>query len=483
MQSKIELQDELETKNIVKPVSYYKNYSVNPIGSVPSVLSANTNPQITFELPSDSIINFSRLIFSFSRGATDATHAAGTYAAINNNYFSFLSRVEVYSGQGNLKLLDLNNADIYSKASAHLMNDFLKNSPSNCLLYPRKTANGNIWNTTVSKNINIGSDFLPTSAINKNAINTYQNYELSPYQVDASGNLVANVALLANDYTVRLGDAYPDTIFNLNKSIYIAKSVFIRFTFNNTSKILCGIAYDGNLTPTAATVAACVVGASNMPVSNFALKTYSENDSLIIEQVKNQARNGVSYVMPDVVVNQISVSGSGTKGLQTKYSNMTNNSDSRLYKCYSLLNATGANTTNALYPTSNYNNGKYTYLSLFVNSQNVLNFDITSKDDIQHMILQHQTHSITDDDTIKDNGVICNVFDTSPAKKEYNEDELKGLAFGSSGDITINWQYTISPGAANIVSGGANPTYDNYQFGIILRKLFARDGMLSATAF
>jgi hypothetical protein len=216
-----------------------------------------------------------------------------------------------------------------------------------------------------------------------------------------------------------------------------------------------------------------------MPITNLALKTYTENDPLIIEQVKRQSLNGASYVMPDIVSNQISVSGAGVKGLQSKFTNMTGNADSRLYKCYSILNATaGTLPVLSILPTSNYSNGKYSYLSLFVNSQNILNLDVVAKDDIHHMILQHKDHSLTDDDLIKDNGVICNVFDTSLAKKEYDVDELKGLSFGN-GDITINWQYTIPTGADNIISGNAN--FDNYQFGIVLRKLFAKDGQLSST--
>lgn len=474
MQSKIELQSEIDTQNIVKPVSYYKSYSVSPIGSVPTALTNTTNPVITFELSADTIINFSRIIFSFSRDAIGVTHAVNTRAGINNNYLSFISRIECYTGSGNLKLLDLNNADLYSKASCHLMNDYLKNSPSNGIMYPRKNANSKSIIVTGSNPVtsvtvtDVNTDYLATSGIVKNSINTYQNYEFSADTVDAP--------IPANDYSIRLGDAFGDTIFNLNKSIYISKSIFIRFTFNNASKIVCGF-NTGSGAP-----AAAAVNVNGIPVSNFSLKTYSENDPLIIEQLKKQNDSGVSYVMPDVVVNQLSVSGAGTKGLQTKYSNMTGNTDSRLYKCYSLLNATGNGSANALYPTSNYQYGKYTYLSLFVNSMNILNFDIqNTKDDIQHMIMQHANHSITDDDTIKDNGVICNVFDTSPAEKEYKNDELKGLAFGPSGDITINWQYTIAPPAANVVSGSA--VYDNYQFGIILKKLWARRGELSATAF
>lgn len=452
MQSKIELQNEIETNNVVKPVSYYKNYAVNPIGSVPSSLTPTTNPQLTFELPAQSLINFSRLIFSFSRGVTAVTHAAATNAAINNNYFSFLNRIEIYSGSGNLKLLDLNNADVYSKCSSHLMNEFIKNAPSNGLLYPKKA-----------------SDFLPNSGIVKNAIISYQNYELS-----SSG---ADTALPANNYNIRLGDAYGDSLFNLNKTIYIAKSIFIRMTFNNTSKIVCGITTASGV-PVSAVVASGAPAGTFMPVSNFALKTYTENDPLIIEQLIRQSQGGVSYVMPDIISNQISVSGAGVKGLQSKFTNMTGNADSRLYKCYSILNATGGTLPPlTVLPTSNYNNGKYSYLSLFVNSQNVLNLDVNANDDIHHMILQHANHSITDDDTVKDNGVICNIFDTSLAKKEYDIDELKGLSL--NGDVTINWQYTIPTGADNVISGNAN--FDNYQFGIILRRIFARDGQLSST--
>lgn len=458
MQSKVELQNEIETNNVVKPVSYYKNYAVNPIGSVPANLTTNTNPQITFELPADSLINFSRLIFSFARGPAAVVHANTTIAAIPCNYFPFISRIEVYTGSGNLKLLDLNNSDVYSKCSAHLMNEFSKNTPSNGLLFPRNLTGANLL---------VGSDFLATSAQIKNGIFSYQNYELSANTADA--------AIPAKNYNVRLGDAYPDTIFNLNKTIYIAKSVFIRMTFNNTNKII------GCITSTVSGVPITSTPGS-IPVSNFALKTYTENDPLIIDQVKRQSQSGASYVMPDIVSNQISVSGAGIKGLQSKFTNMTGNADSRLYKCYSILNNTGGALASFIpLPTSNYSDGKYSYLSLFVNSQNVLNLDVTADDDIHHMILQHANHSLTDDDTIKDNGVICNVFDTSPAKKEYDVDELKGLSFGT-GDITINWQYTIPAGSADsIISGLVAPVYDNYQFGVVLRKLYAKDGQLSST--
>lgn len=460
MQSRIELQNELDTKNIVYPSSYYKNYMINPIGPSPSVLNDTSNPQITYELPADSIINFSKLQFSFSRAATALTHAAG-YAAIPSNYNCFINRIEVYTGAGNLKLLDLNNADIYSKASAHLMNDYLKNAPSAGILFPYSGT----------------TDLLPNSAIAKDTTNTYKNWELS---VDAA----QNSAMAAKNYNFRLGDCYPDTIMNLNKSIYIAKSVFIRLTFNNTKRIITAFTTGGGYDITRA------LSVNGMPVSNFALKVYTENDPLIIEQVKNQSRQGVSYVMPDIVSNVYTLNGNGTKGIQFKISNLTGNTDSRLYKAYSLLNlisGTNASIPPAILPTSNYSvdgtGNKYSYLSLFVNSQNILNLDINAYDDVQHMISQHSNHSLTDDKTLKDNGVICNIFDTRPCKNSYDDDELKGLLFSNSGDITLNWQYTILPASDNIVSGGANFVYENHQYAVVLRKLFARNGELSTTAF
>lgn len=453
MQSKIELQSEIDTQNIIKPVSYYKNYMISPIGNTPTQFNQTSNPQITFELPADSVINFSKMIFSFKRTATFTNDTNNNTLIIPQSWNPFISRIELYTQSQNLKLLDLNWADIYSKASCHLMNNFLKNPAKNSGVIMPKA----LWNTDVN-------GALPNSGNIKNSTPiTYDTYEYST--AAEFGEKV---------YNYRLGDCYGDTIFNLNKSIYIAKSCFLRITFNNYKRIQ-GAYVNATGLPVS------INAGAYMSVSNFTLKIYTENDPLIIEQVKKQNSQGITYIMPDIVVSQLSVSGSGVKGLQTKFSNMTGNTDSRLYKCYSILSASGGTLPpNAILPTSNYNNQKFKYISLFLNSSNILNLDCESNDEIQHLINQHEDHSITDENNTKDNGVICNVFDTSPAKKSYEFDELKGLSWGS-GDITINWQYTIASAADNIVSG--NAIFDNYQFGIILRKLYARDGNLSSTVY
>jgi len=458
MQSKIELQNEIESQIIVKPVSHYKNYAISPTGTNITELNTTSNPQITFEFPADSILNFSRVHLTFNRTNTSGNTVASNYLYIPTNYFPFISRIELYTSGGNLKLVDLPQADVYSKSSAYMNNNFLKNfGKVSSILYPKQNYGGNLIND------------LPNSSANGdgNSVVEFDSYEWSD-----------GAEFGARAYNVRLGDAFPDTIFNLNKSIYVAKSVFLRITFNNINKIV-------GTCVKASTVPVAFSNTSKMAVSNFQLKIYSENDPLIIEQLKNQSRQGVSYVMPDIVSNVINTQGSGVKGFQMKVSNMTGNNDSRLYKCYSILNATGNNAyiPYLILPTSNYNNEKYNYLSLFVNSFNILNLDTTMADDLQHLVLQNADHSITDLTYIKDIGSICNVFDTSPAKKEYNQDELKGLLFGPSGDITINWQYTIPTGVDDVISGGTNPSYENYQHAVILRKLYAKDGQLSTVPF
>lgn len=458
MQSKIELQSEIDTQNIVKPVSYYKNYMISPLGSVPSQFTQTTNPVITWELPADSLINFSKIMLSFRRESTVTNDTNNNTLIIPSLWNPFVSRIELYTQSQNVKLLDLPLCDVFSKCSSILNNNFLKNSNKNSsILYPKTYKTG--YSTT----------------------NEYPN------SYDAAGDETGKTILSPEAYeesigsefgekyyNYRIGDFVCDSIFNYNKSIYIAKSCFIRITFNNYKKIQGAYV-------TATRQPVLINSGAYMKVDNFTLKINTENDPLIIEQVKKQSSQGVSYVIPDIISNQYSITGSGVKGIQMKISNISGNNDTRLYKCYSLLSSTGnnADVAKCILPTSNYGNKKYTFLSCFLNSQNILNFDILSGDDTQHMINQHENHSITDDILIKDNGVICNVFDTSPAKNDYSNDEMKGLGFGVSGDITLNWQYTIPAGTDNVISGGTSPSYDNFQFCTVLRRLYNRNGELS----
>lgn len=483
-----------QLNNIVKmrtPASY-RNYKIAPISSSLTQIGFNQQ-QLTFELAANTVINWSKLLFSFKFSTNNCAKALNA-CYIPSSYFPWFSRIEIYTGgSANFKLLDLNNCHVYSKCAAPLNTNYLDNPVSNGIVTPSsRTVSYNYTDTASTiKSYMMGYDPL---------INSYEKtdggYELGAtsttivsYKNNIHGITYSNGDVVAAEIpeqyiNVRLGEAFPDTILNLDSYMLLNHAVFIRFTFNPINNIVGRIS--------ASTFApAALASDAVINVSNFTLNMYVEDSAMIQNLIQQQNNNGVELVLPQVYNNIYNLSGTGLRGALFKIQNMTGQADARLYKIYSILVGTGTGSASLILPTSNYvskylpgtnSAGKYNYVSLYLNSKNLLNLDIAARDHVNHIQNLFKRSSWTDDNTIDDNGTIAHIFDCDETEDfTYKNNCLKGLSFEGSNDFTINWQYTLVGSKANRVECSGN--YENHQFAVLLSKIYLKNGQISNMPF
>lgn len=476
MNKNIQLQNEINDEKIIRPVSYYKNYRVAPEGTAPTQFN-NSTQTILFSLPSESVVNFSKISLCFRRTATafstSSSNATSERFFTRTDFCSFFNKIEVFSGANNARLMEVVNADYYSKLYTPLNNDSTKNSLDCGFLYPSNNEDDKILvNSSATQKVSVSGVIAPFSTLE-----TVQN------TADGQGRIAANLGI--RNYNIRLGDVYGG-IFNLNKSVYISKNMYIRLTLNTVNKIV-GVIDNTNGTPSAKTI----TNDSVINVANWALNIYTETNPIIIESVKNESKNGVTYLVPDVVSNQYAMSGNstGNRSVQFRIINGTGNKAARLYRVYTVLASNNAASSGSLYPTSNYSsdntylNCKYNYLSMYVNSNTILQLDIQARDHVQHMINQHKVHCLNDKNYIDDWGAFATIFDTTMKNDEVNDNDnnLVGLDFGPSNECNVQFSFNIASITDNIIAGKGD--YINYCFAEVIRPILFKDGYVYTSGF
>jgi hypothetical protein len=488
----LELQPQLNNVVKMKAPASYRNYKIAPISSSLTQIGFNQS-QLTFELAANTVINWSKLLFSFKFSTSNCAKAVGSACYLPSSFFPWLNRIEIYTGgSSNFKLLDLNNSHIFSKCAAPLNTNYLDNPVSNGVVTPSNRS-------LIYDFSNVPSSIFSLMSYDP-LINSYEETEASkeiaptPTSITSYRNLISGFGYgigsvdgqeIPEQYVnIRLGEAFPDTILGLDHYMLLNHAVFVRFTFNPINQII------GKLSSTTFAAQALTSDAV-INVSNFVLNMYVEDSAMIQNLIQQQNNNGVEIVLPQVFNNIYNISGQGTKGALFKIQNMTGQTDARLYKLYSTLVGTGTGASNYILPTSNYvskitpstnSNGKYNYVSLYLNSKNLLNIDITARDHVNHIQNLYNRSSWTDDATIDDNGTIAHVFDCdSISDFTYKDNTLKGLNFEGSNDFTVNWQYTIVGSKNNRVECSGN--YENHQFAVLLSKIYLKNGQISNVPF
>lgn len=470
----VQLQDEINDFKIVKPVSYYRNFRVAPEGTAPINFN-NSTQTILFSLPSESIINFSKLSLVFRRTGTAfnaSTNANTDTFYTKTDHCPFFQKLEVFSGANNARVMELVNADLFSKLYTPLNNDAYKNSLDCGFLYPSTSESDRLLvNSCVGGLKNTTSIIAPFSTM-ETIVNT------------AAGQGRVSPDLGIRNYNIRLGDVYGG-IFNLNKSVYISKNMYIRLTLNPVNRIV-GIYNTANGSISANTVDS----SSLINVANWALNIYTETNPIIIESVKNESKKGQTFLVPDIIANQYSMTGgTGNRSVQFRVINGTGDKSARLYRVYTVLVSNSGNGSKCLNNTSNYsvNNTyldcKYNFLSMYVNSQNILQLDIQARDHVQHMINQHKVHCLNDKNYIDDWGAFVNIFDTSMKKDEINDkdDQLVGLDFGPSNECNIQFMFNIASVQDTIIESQGN--FINYSFAEVIRPILFKDGLVYTSGF
>ena len=455
----IELQPELDNQIKQEINSYYKVLNVSQQGSLPN-FNASKN-QILIEIPSDIVFNPSLLALSFTRGDTQNAPAS-SHNAIPTNYIPYFSSIQLYSSSNNVRLVDIQNLDIYNKASIPLYENFLENQDNYMYASTRTTLNSSA----------LTSDYFYDSGTNSDRLLTYANYEVgSPAGV-----------LNGRTLTYKLCDLCPMSFFSINKNIYTSSVLYLRLETNVLSNIMFVFGSD-------ATTTTNNTNTTSLTISNLSLNIYCEANPDLINIARQQQEKGLSLVLPEVNGAQYTISNTaGTRGSIVK---VVNNSspDARLYMILSCLTNTGnATNTYTINNMSNFNNYKYNQIQLYINSNQILNLDSSLNQDLALIDNMFEQHSFNSTISYKNLSPFVYPFSTKKIKdNKLDGNLLDGVVFPQNGEITLNVLYNcVAPkGSTNTyVANSSNQTnYNHNIFTITKRKIYLMQGKFSYVPF
>ena len=464
------LQNQMDQKKFQTPSSFYKNFKITSQGTNITSIGQSTQ-QLLFEIPADNVVNLSRCSLSFNRLLVSAVSAANRLYIIPTNFFPWIQRLECYTSS-NIRLCDVQNVDIYNKIAGPCNFNFLQNTTQNGIFFP---------STRIDKTLSIDNgDAYYASETNSLNLIGYNNLDYGA----TAGNFTDNIGFGSRrKINLRLGDLLPDSIFNVDQDVYFGKTIYIRITINSIDKILmeCGSSFGENTFNS--------VSSKTLNVSNFTLNVFVQGNPLIASLVKENNMKGQTLIIPEIYSNSYQMIGSGTKSSILKV--LSNAPKCKLYKMYSCLissNKTGYLTINN---SSNYDasagkdgsRGKYNYCYLYLNSNNLLNLDITQDDDLNLMIQQYGSHSFTDYISWRDVGVLPFVFDSERIEKneiQYDGNTLKGIEFPPSNEHSIQVQYNTISYNDNI-SNSAN--YTNHIYAVVVKEIYLKAGDVSLVPY
>ena len=473
--SELILQNQMDQKKYNTPSSFYKNFKLTSQGTNVTSIGTSTQ-QLLFEIPADNIVNLSRCSLSFYRLTVTNnvgvdTNATNTYC-IPTNYFPFIQRLELYTSN-NIRLVDVQNVDIYNKLSAPCNFNFLQNTSENGLLFP-------------SRRLVTGASLVGDGYINSYSLSsTIIGYGNIDYGT-AQGNYSVNVNFGANRrINVRLGDILCDSIFNVDQDIYFGKTLYLRITLNPIDKILMDVG--ANDFSTFASVTNKL-----LKVSNFSLNILVQANPMISQLVKENNTKGQTLIIPEIYSNSYQMIGGGQKSSILKV--LSNAPKCKLYKLYSCLISSNNGAYLNINNTSNWDSsegdvdvqtvlGKYNYIYMYLNSNNILNLDVNLDDDLNLILQQYGSHSFTDYISFRDTGVFAYVFDSQKIEKgegQYDGNTLKGIDFPSSNEHSLQVQYNCIS-TNNNISNNAN--YTNHMYAVVLKEIYLKNGDLSLVPY
>lgn len=460
MQSQLLVQPQLNNKTGEYGSSYYKMLKISPQSGNNPILSTSIQTW-TFEIPASNIVNFSRLRLGFTRGVISTTANPPVAVVSPNDYFyllpsnymQYINRIELFTSN-NIRLVDLNYAEIYNKLAGPTMLDYKHRNELDGFLFPSSRSTLTITPATGDVPLD-------------NAISCLNMDDIS-YNI--RGAVAGNVLL--QNINFLLADAYPDTIFNVNKDLYIWKVVYLRIWWNPISKL------GGNAKANIADAPLALIGTGNVavtiPITNLTLWVYTQANPDISMIVKNMSSQQIEVIIPEVQSNSISLSGT----LQSSSVKIISNSlRAKLYKTYcGLFRADTLSAQNSCmnYLAENLAGGAiWTNGRLYLNSDLILDLNSTTGEDYGHVISQFKNNSFPTRNTFYNISPFANIFDSqlSTDDEVYNND-LKGVSFNSGNEILLNHQF-------NCVAG----SYTHYIFGIVLKSIYMLNGDFSYIPF
>ena len=454
----IQLQPELDNQIKQEINSYYKILNVSQQGNLAAINTSKN--QILIEIPSDIVFNPSMLSLSFN--ITHVGTTADKLNALPSFYIPFFSRCELYSSSNNIRLVDVQNLDIYNKMAIGLYNNFLNNQDSYLYTSNRST----FANTTP-----LTSDYF----IDSNVISD----RLLTYDVSLIAGTV-NTVLPTKTYNIKLCDLIPNSFFSINRNIYSSSVLYLRLETNTLSQIM--YLFDS----AALSTTSQDTSTTALTITSLNLNVYCEAnyDLINIARQQQNSKEGLSLVLPEIQNAQYSLSGTaGQKGSIVKVVNPSS-SDARLYMVISSL-------TNTLFKTGSYSpnnmsnnlNLKYNQVQLYVNSNLLSQFDTTLNQDLNYVDNVFENHSFNSILAYKNISPFVYIFSSKKIKdNKFDGNLMDGMVYQPNGEITLNLTYNIV--APNDTA--VHPTNNNFNHNIYTvtkRKIYLKDGKFSYIPF
>ena len=453
----IEVQPELDNQIKNEISSFYKCITVSQQGTLPSFTSSRN--QLLIEIPSNIVFNPSLLSISFTRGEPSVVDAA--FQMIPSFYIPYFSRIELYTSGNSMKLVDIQNLDNYNKASIGLYESFQKNQDT--YLYQSKRRD--LTKTKVN-------DYYLDSDIIADRLVGYANYESS----------ISATVIPARTINIKLCDLCPQSFFCINKNIYSSTILYLRLETNSINNIIFNAVDDG--------ATSSVSAATSIPITNLLLNVYCEANNDLINIAKMQQNNnksGLELVLSEVQNSQYSISNSaGTRGSITKIVN-SSSQNARLYMIISTLTNTTniATRYNILNNMSNKENKKYNQVQLYLDSNQLCNFDTTLNNDLTYIDNTFENHSFNSVLSYKNISPFVYCFTTKKIKdNKISGNLLEGVPFPQNGELSLNITYNcVNPVANDMVNPTVQTAFTQNIFCITRRLIYCKNGQFSYIPF
>lgn len=511
MEPNIEIQDNLKTENISHyPLSFYKNLNIPPIGVSQVAMNANTNTQITFQIPGSNVYNFSKTYLSFDVPDIINTNVASAAYNINlfNSFVPWFSRIEVYTSNNNTYLVNVSNLDVVNKMISQLeLNYRYRNKSMDSHMYQsyrsysvQGNVAGNVSTTQITPCGPIDNTYsiqTDTSLYVPAAVLTTEN------QLDLIGNInspsqylnganVANGAISIKGFKVNilLSDLLPNSsFFSIDKDLPSSNVVFVRLTFNNIDSLGFACTSDDLGLATAQYKPLSYVTSFN--ISNISLTVYNQANPKIVEMVMAEYQQQQELVLPQINVQQVTKSGTNPN---TSYKITSIAPQSRVYKSYHSIFAPNNLSPNNAGKLLRYNDNatpgtkentaaapddlltpvtKYTDITLYIDGNIYFVFSTARNDFYRYISETFHDHSYPSLYDWNSNPVIAFCYDTEKSKpNKYDCHEYKGLMLNNS-DLMINHN----------VSGCALPSSISYDVVTLLCPLYIKNGIFQLSPF
>ncbi|MGO9387356.1 MAG: hypothetical protein ACLPWD_04820 [Methanobacterium sp.] len=459
--------------NIITP-SWYRIDRRVPVTGGSQYTFTTSNNMIQLEIPS-GVVNLSKTAIQFT---TTILPPPLNYVYVPASYLPHFQRIET-TCSGQADLVSLVNVDKYTKLAGPLMLDFEKRSNIDGFMFPSTRIQLN------NASVIFSDSYLDSSSAGGNTTVNLQPQSLmgyANYDFDIPNNAgIPNVSQsYIRNHSILLSELLPDSIWALDRDIYIRSSIYLKLYMSTLSKMaICstsavGVPLGIGLPPALATL------------SNIGMQVYYQAAPQALELAMAEALSVFDLIVPVTTNQNIALSGN-SQGSTYHFSSVSGNP---MNKCYKALfgnflpdNTTWGcltNSSNAAYIAPNLLAGQ-TYVSklwnfMTLNSHGngqliILNAD--RNEDYTHTINQFGKTSFRSETDFKVCGVLPYVFDSECAMKKYNGDVLVGAGLNQNA-IDFNTLFTVP---ATLTTN----QLDNHIFVTFLCILHCKNGNLSWT--